>query len=163
DLIAWTTYPAISPAASAPRNPALTDCICLICTATPCTVVTSTIFSISATRPERKPPIIPGTSPGLPAIEYAMYPARIGSITPKHGPQIWSIKFSTGPFDAPGALFAPLGANPSAPAIRIPPHATNGIANDPPVNRCCRSFLSHSIDEPSAAAPGRCVCPPLLG
>jgi hypothetical protein len=37
-----------------------------------------------------------------------------------------------------------MGANAMESAIRMPPQAMNGIANETPVNKCCRKFLSNS-------------------
>src|SRR4051812_1490248 len=70
---------------------------------------------------------------------------RVNEVTP-----ILSVRFSAS-FSHGGWIAsmsgpeAVMGANASERAIRIPPHAMKGIANETPVRRCWRRFLSHSV------------------
>src|SRR5579872_5107817 len=72
-----------------------------------------------------------------------MYPARIGSISEKAAPPILEMSCRMGDCEKSGP-FAVIGANAMETAIRMPPHAINGIAYDTPVNRCCRRFRAIS-------------------
>src|SRR5215831_1264798 len=85
----------------------------------------------------------PGTKPGLPATEYAMYPASTGSINAKAADPTSEISLSVGEFEKSGPDGV-IGTKAIDMAMRIPPHAMNGIAYETPVNRCWRSFFTSS-------------------
>src|SRR5579863_3522901 len=53
------------------------------------------------------------------------------------------MSFNRGAFEKSGPVGV-IGANAIAHAIRIPPHAMNGMAYETPVNKCCRRCLSNS-------------------
>src|SRR5882672_6559273 len=87
----------------------------------------------------------PGTSPGFPAIAYAMYPASTGRSSLKDAPPMSFTSFQVGAAEKSGPEPDVMGTNAMLSAIKIPPQAMNGIANETPVSSACRTFWSASI------------------
>ncbi len=141
-----TKYPAAKPAKIAPINPGAA----FICT--PKHNVAILNFAFVA----RIPPAKPTTSPGLSAIEYAIYIAKIGkNIANAASPIVLNNcatlvifpKFSTGvrPISHKNAI-----------AFNIPPPMIKGNMCDTPLIKClysCLPKLSFSVDTFSAVYP----------
>ena len=68
----------------------------------------------------------------------AMYPARTGTRSPNAAVPMSRSVFRSGAFEKSGPVGV-IGTNAIAAAIRIPPHATNGIAYETPASRYCRA------------------------
>src|SRR5258706_302320 len=103
----------------------------------------------------------PGTSPGFPAIAYAMYPASTGRSSLKDAPPMSFTSFQVGAAEKSGPEPGVMGTNAMLSAIKIPPQAMNGIANETPVSSACLSFWIASIMGGHAITAGSSVenCP----
>src|SRR3954464_5570658 len=102
-----------------------------------------------------QPPTNPGTSPGLPAIAYAIYPESTAGISVNDATPMSRMSFSVGEFEKSGPLPGIIGAQPIATAIMIPPQAMNGIANETPLKRYCRSLMSDCFMQQSDRPPNQ--------
>ena len=110
DFTHLAIYPAAKPATIPPKNPA------------------PTVFA-------KAPPTSPGASPGLSAILIAIYPERIGIISPNAATPKSNIDLKNGfVTSAPDPAFIP--DNAIERAIKTPPHTTNGNICETPFIRC---------------------------